>query len=236
MAMQATLSAEPRELIRKGANRKLRATGRVPAVLYGKNAEPTLMSVDAREAQRLFEQISVENTIIEIKLKGDKSQIRALVREVQVGALRPDLLHIDFYKIQAGVKLEVEIPINLLGIPNGVRNDGGVLEQVIHEVPVRCLPENIPEAIELDVTAMGINDTLHISDLPTLEGVEILLDGERTLCVVSIPRIIVEAAAAEPVVTEVIGAEKEEGAEGAEGADAAPPAKAPAERKGKDKD
>ena len=234
MAMQATLSAEPREAIRKGANRKLRATGRVPAVLYGKGAETVLMSVDAREAERLFQQISVENTIIEIKLKGDKSKIQALVREVQVAALRPDLLHIDFYKIQAGVKLEVEIPINLLGIPNGVRNDGGVLEQIFHQVPVRCLPENIPEAIELDVTAMGINDTLHISDLPIPDGVEILMDPARTLCVVSIPKIVVETVAAEPVVTEVIGAEKEEGAEGAEGAEAAPAAKAPAERKGKE--
>ena len=102
MAKQATLGAEPREGTKKGANRKLRATGRVPAVLYGKGAEPALLSVDAREAERLFQQISVENTIIDLKVKGDSSQIRALVREVQVQALRPDLVHIDFYKIQIG--------------------------------------------------------------------------------------------------------------------------------------
>ena len=216
MSTQVTLSAEPREGVRKGANRKLRATGRVPAVLYGKDHEPTLLSVDAREAERLFQQISVENTIIELKVKGDSSKIQALVREVQVGAVRPDLVHIDFYKVQAGVKLEVEVPVELVGIPNGVRQDGGVLEQVVHEVPVRCLPDQIPESISIDVTALGIDDSLHVSDLRVAEGVEILMDPERTLCVVHLPRAAEEAAApGEAPVTEVIG-EKAEGEESAE--------------------
>jgi large subunit ribosomal protein L25 len=214
MSIQATLNAEAREGIRKGANRKLRATGRVPAILYGKDHEPQLLSVNAREAERLFQQISVENTIIEIKLKGDSSKIQALVREVQVGAVRPNLVHIDFYKVQAGVKLEVDIPIELVGIPNGVRHDGGILEQVIHEVPVRCLPDQIPESIQIDVTALNINDSLHISDLKVAEGIEILMDPERTLCVVQIPRVIEEVApTTEAPVTEVIGAEKAEGEE-----------------------
>ena len=217
MSTQATLNAEIREGVRKGANRRLRATGRVPAILYGKDHEPTLLSVDAREAERLFQQISVENTIIELKVKGDSSKIQALVREVQVGAVRPDLVHIDFYKVQAGVKLEVEVPIELVGIPNGVRQDGGVLEQVIHDVPVRCLPDQIPESIQIDVTALMINDSLHISDLKVAEGVEILMDPERTLCVVQPPRAEEEPTApAEAPVTEVIGAEKAEGEESAE--------------------
>jgi large subunit ribosomal protein L25 len=218
MSTQATLNAEIREGVRKGANRRLRATGRVPAILYGKEQEPTLLSIDAREAERLFQQISVENTIIELKVKGDKSKIQALVREVQVGAVRPDLVHIDFYKIQAGVKLEVEIPLEFVGIPNGVRQDGGILEQVIHEVPVRCLPDQIPESIEIDVTALEINDSLHISDLKVAEGIEILMDPDRTICVVQVPRAIEEptAAAAEAPVTEVIGEVKPEGEEAAE--------------------
>jgi large subunit ribosomal protein L25 len=220
MSAQATLNAEVREGVRKGANRRLRATGRVPAVLYGKDHEPTLLSVDAREAERLFQQISVENTIIELKLKGDSSKIQALVREVQVGAVRPDLVHIDFYKIQAGVKLEVEIPLEFVGIPNGVRQDGGILEQVIHEVPVRCLPDQIPESITIDVTHLELHDSLHISDLKVAEGVEILMDSERTICVVQVPRAIEEPTAAptEAPVTEVIGEVKPEGEEAAEGA------------------
>ena len=208
MAIQATLNAEKRAGIRKGANRKLRATGHVPAILYGKGQEPLPLSVSAREAAHLFQQISVENTIIELTVEGE-DKIQVLVREVQVASVRPDLLHIDFYKIQKGVKLEVEVPVNLEGVPAGVRNEGGTLEQIIHEVPVRCLPDQIPEEISVDVTGLQIHDSLHISDLRAPEGVEILADPEQTLCIVSAPRLEVEPVPAEAPVTEVIGAEPE---------------------------
>jgi large subunit ribosomal protein L25 len=210
MSTEVRLSAEKREGVRKGANRKLRASGRVPAILYGKDVEPALLSVDARETERLFQQISVENTIIELKVKGDRTKTQALVREVQVEALRPALIHIDFYKIQKGVRLEVDIPVELLGIPNGVRNDGGILEQLIHEIPVRCLPDQIPESIEIDVTGLDLQESLHVSDLAIPEGVEMLMDLERTLCVVSVPRVIAEPEVAESVETEVIGDETPE--------------------------
>ena len=211
MSTAVILSAEKREGVRKGANRKLRASGRVPAILYGKDAEPALLSVDAREAERLFQQISVENTIIDLKVKGDRTKIQALVREVQVQALRPDLVHIDFYKIQKGVRLEVDIPVELSGIPSGVRNEGGILEQLLHEIPVRCLPDQIPESIEIDVTGLELQGSLHVSDLVIPEGVEMLMDTERTLCVVSAPRVVAEPETEEPIETEVIGAEAPEG-------------------------
>jgi len=216
MSMQATLNAEKREGVRKGANRKLRAAGRVPAILYGKDHDPTLLSVDACEAGTLFQQISVENTIIELKVKGDRSKIQALVREVQVSPARPDVLHIDFYKVQKGVKLEVEIPVTLEGIPNGVRHDGGVLEQLIHEIPVRCLPDQIPESLDIDVVGLNLHDSLHVSDLRVPEGIEVLLTAERTLCVVSAPRVVLEAAPAEPTGEEAEGAEPMAPAEGVE--------------------
>jgi large subunit ribosomal protein L25 len=209
MAIEAKLNAEKREGTRKGANRKLRAGGRVPAVLYGQGGEAMTLSLDAREATHLFQQISVENTIIELKVKGE-SDVQALVREVQVASLRADLIHVDFYKVQKGVKLEVEIPVELVGIPNGVRNDGGILEQVIHEVAVRCLPDQIPESIEIDVTGLELHGSLHISDLTVPEGIELLADPEQTLCIVSAPRLEVEPVAAEAPVTEVIGAEPTE--------------------------
>ena len=212
MAIKAMLNAEKREGIRKGANRKLRATGRVPAVLYGQGGEAVTLSVDAREATHLFEQISVENTIISLKVKGG-DDVQALVREVQVAAVRRDLVHIDFYKVQKGVKLEVNVPVELIGTAAGVRNDGGILEQVVHEVAVRCLPDQIPEKLEIDVTPLELHGSLHISDLSVPEGVEILDDPEQTLCVVSMPRLEVEpVAAGEEPVTEVIGAEPTEGA------------------------
>jgi large subunit ribosomal protein L25 len=209
MATKPTLNAEKREGIRKGANRKLRVTGRVPAVLYGQGGEAVTISVDAREATLLFQKISVENTIIDLKVKGGED-VQALVREVQAAALRADLVHIDFYKVQKGVKLEVEIPVELVGVPNGVRNDGGILEQIIHEIPVRCLPDAIPESISIDVTKIELNGSLHISDLQVPEGVEVLMEPTQTLCIVSAPRLEVEPVAAEATVTEVIGAEPAE--------------------------
>jgi large subunit ribosomal protein L25 len=216
MSTEVILSAEKREGIRKGANRKLRATGRVPAILYGKDEEPSLLSVDAREAERLFQQISVENTIIDLKVKGNRTKIQALVREVQVAALRPDLIHIDFYKIRKGVRLEVDIPLVLSGIPTGVRNDGGILEQLVHEIPVRCLPDQIPESIEIDVTGLDLQASLHVSDLTISEGIEVLVDLERTICIVSPPRVIAEPEPTEAVETTVIGAEESDGEDGGE--------------------
>ena len=100
--------------------------------------------------------------------------------------------------------------MELSGIPNGVRNDGGILEQLIHEIPVRCLPDQIPESIDIDVTGLDLQDSLHVSDLAIPEGVEMLMDLERTLCVVSVPRVIAEPEVAEPVDTEVIGDETTE--------------------------
>jgi large subunit ribosomal protein L25 len=211
MAIKATLGAETREGTRKGANRKLRATGRVPAVLYGQGGEAVNLSVNAREATHLFQQISVENTIINLQVKGGED-VQALVREVQVAAVRSDLVHIDFYKVQKGVKLEVNVPVELVGNAAGVRNDGGILEQVIHEVAVRCLPDAIPEKLEIDVTALELHGSLHVSDLTVPEGVEVLDDPEQTLCVVSAPRLETEPGApGEQPVTEVIGAVPGEG-------------------------
>ena len=218
MTTRAILNAQKRAGTRKAATRKLRATGRVPAVLYGKDQEPLTLSVDGHEATNLFQQISVENTIIDLKVEGDRENIRTLVREVQVASIRPDLVHIDFYRIREGVSVEVDIPIELAGVPGGVRNDGGILEQIVHELPVRCLPDNIPESIQVDVTPLQVHDSLHVGDLSVPEGVEVLIDPERTLCLVSAPRVEAEPTEVEEAPeTEVIGAEAAEEAPAEEG-------------------
>lgn len=218
MATRPTLNAEERLGTRKGAARKLRAIGRVPAILYGKDQEPVTLSVDAREATNLFQQISIENTIIDLRVQEDGERIQTLVREVQVASIRPDLVHIDFYRIQKGVRVEVDVPIELVGVPAGVRNDGGILEQVVHEIPVRCLPDNIPDSIRVDATHLQVYDSFHVADLRVGEGVEVLIDPGRTLCVVSAPRVEVESTGAEEVPeTEVIGAERTQDAPVEEG-------------------
>ena len=209
MTITKSLKASKREAAGKGAARKLRRTGRVPAVLYGKDMEAVTLSLDAMEVEHLFQAISVENTIVELEIEGEGESHQTLVREIQSHPYRYELVHIDFLRIQSDVAVDVEVPVELIGTPVGVKQSGGVLEQVIHELPVRCLPSLIPEFIEVDVSALDIDDSLHLSDLQLPEGVEATIDLDRTLCLVSAPRAAIEEGA--------------EGAEGVEPGEAAEP-------------
>ena len=188
MATNAKLNAQKREGTGKGVARKLRQSGRVPAVLYGRDLDAIHLSVDAQEAEYLFHSISVDNTIVQLKVEGEKDAFETLVREIQSHPWKANLIHIDFLRIQKGVAVDVDIPVNLVGVPKGVKMDGGVLEQTIHDLPVRCIPSAIPESIEVDVSALEINDVLHVSDIVLEEGVEILIPLDRTLCSVAPPR------------------------------------------------
>ncbi|MGD2068547.1 MAG: 50S ribosomal protein L25 [Gemmatimonadota bacterium] len=191
MATQVTLQAEKRTETGKGAARRLRALGRVPGVVYGRDEDTVSVSVDAKEAEHLFHAISVENTIVELEVEGLDGSFPTLVREIQVHPYKADLLHVDFYRIQAGVKVEVEIPISLLGVPEGVKQSGGVLQQVIHELPVSVLPSEIPESVEIDVTGLGMNEAIHVYDLDLGDEVEVLIDPDRTVASVVAPKALV---------------------------------------------
>lgn len=215
MSKNATLSASRRTDTGKGSARKLRAEGRVPGVVYGRDMEPVLVSVDSLEAVQLFQTISVENTIVQLSIEGEDGPLQTLVREIQTHPFRPALLHVDFFRIQAGKAVEVEIPIHLGGVPEGVKSQGGVLQQAVHDLPVRCLPASIPESYEVDVGHLMVGESLHVSDLPEMEGVEILLDPERTICSVIVPRALVEEVEEEEEALEaaLVGEEEEEGEE-----------------------
>jgi large subunit ribosomal protein L25 len=209
MTMTKSLTATKREGSGKGAARKLRRSGRVPAVLYGKDMDPVHLSVDAKEVEHLFHAISVENTVLDLRIDGQKGSHQILVREIQSEPDRPQTpVHIDFLRIQKDVKVDVEIPVNLVGVPVGVRMHGGVLEQIVHELPVRCLPSLIPESIDVDVSGLDLDDSIHVSDMGVVEGVEVTIDPTRTVCLVAAPRVEMEP---EPEEGEV--AEAEEGAE-----------------------
>ncbi len=221
MATQVSLKAERREGRGKGPARKLRADGRLPAVLYGAGADPLSLALSAHDTVHLFRSISVENTIINLEVEGEKAPVPTLVREIQTHPARPDLLHVDFLRIQSGVEVELAVPVHLEGSPVGVRDEGGVLEQSIHEIPVRCLPENIPESFEVDVTELEIGDAIRVEDIAIPEGVEILLDLDRTVCTVQPPTALVieEAVEEEELEAELVEGE-EEAAEEGEGAKA----------------
>lgn len=190
MTKNTELKALPRAETGKEVARRLRAQGRLPAVIYGKDMESRGISLDLQEAEYLFQRIAVENTIIDLLVDGEEEPIRTLIREIQTLPHKPSLLHVDFLRIQKGVALEVEIPVSLEGIPVGVRETGGILEQLINELRVKCIPSMIPEVVSLDVTGLAVGDAIHVREIDLGEGVEILVDPDRTVCSVQVPKVL----------------------------------------------
>lgn len=221
MSKLVTLKAARRSDTGKGAARKLRAGGKLPAIVYGAKADGTQaeamsLVLDNHETELLFRAISLENTIIQLEVEGERAPMPTLIREIQTHPFRPDILHVDFLRVQTGVELELEVPVRLEGTPTGVKDQGGVLEQVIYELPVRCVPSAIPEVFTADVSALEIGDSFHVSELEIPEGVAVLLDPERTLCSVQAPSVLAaddedEDEDEEP---EVIGEDDDEEVEG----------------------
>ncbi|HKJ01064.1 MAG TPA: 50S ribosomal protein L25 [Longimicrobiales bacterium] len=192
-----SLNATKRDGAGKGVARKLRQGGRVPAVMYGKDMDPVHLSIDAMEAVHLFHAISTDNTIVDLVVEGEKEPFPTLVREIQAHPHKHELVHVDFLRVQMGVAVEVEVPVELLGTPVGVKLHGGVLEHLVHEVPVKCIPSLIPESIQVDVSGLEIDDAVHLNELTFPEGVELLIDDDRTVCIVAAPRAVVEEEAEE---------------------------------------
>jgi len=192
MTITKSLKATKRDGTGKGVARKLRQSGRVPAVLYGSGLDALHLTLDAMEVEHLFAAISVENTIVELDIEGEKQTQQTLVREIQAHPVKNSLVHVK------GVAVDVEVPVHLVGTPIGVKQHGGVLEQIIHEIEVRCIPSMIPESFEVDVSGLDIDDALRVSDLVFEEGVTPTIEKERTVCQVAPPRAVaVEGEVAE---------------------------------------
>ena len=209
MDKQATLDAQDREAFGRNAVRRLRRDGMVPAVMYGHGEDPRSLMVPERELAHLLGRISVENTLVDLKVGAGKAQ-KVLIREVQRHPWRTDILHVDFFQIQADEEIKVNVPLRLEGTPYGVRNSGGILQQSRYELEVQCLPSDIPEVFVHDVSDLDIGDVLHISDLNTGNIVP-LEDPELTICTVVPPTVIQvteeeeELAELEEMEPEVIG-------------------------------
>jgi large subunit ribosomal protein L25 len=190
----AQLSATPRDGTGKGAARTLRAEGRIPAVIYGHGRDPQALAIDNRELEKLLSRISAESTVIDLALDGKTA--RTLIREIQRHPFKRQILHVDFQELVAGEKVTVRIPIVLTGVPDGVRQEGGVLDQTLRELEVEVDPANIPNHIEIDVTPLGIGNSIHVRDIKLPEGAEYMGDEDASVCVVSAPRAVVETVAA----------------------------------------
>ena len=214
----ANLSAKKRTDSGKGAARKLRSAQQIPGIIYGHSREPQMLALDWRELERLLERVSPETTVIELDIDGTTS--RTLIREIQRHPFKRQVLHVDFLELVAGERVMVDIPLVLVGIPAGVRNSGGILDQVMREVTVEVDPASMPNHIDVDVSALEVNESLHVSNLVVPPGVEIQDEPDATVCVVAAPRVEAEPEApaaeaetegAEP---ELIRKEKEEEEEG----------------------
>lgn len=193
------LNATPRNSSGKGPARTLRSAGQIPGVVYGHAREPQPLTLNTREFEKLLSHISAESTVIELSLDGQTT--KTLIREIQRHPFKRQILHVDFQELVAGEKVQVNIPIVLIGIPEGVRASGGVLDQTLRELSIRVDPSSIPDHIEVDVSGVLIGHSIHVSELQLPEGVEVLNDAEAPVCVVAAPRAVVEevAAVAEPV-------------------------------------
>src|SRR2546427_439049 len=200
MAQTVSLSANPRQATGKGAARQARFGGKVPAVIYGHGRDTQPLELEAKALEKALQGVEPASTIIELAVDG--KTVKTLIREIQRHPIRPDIIHVDFYEIHATEKVKLKVPVHLVGNPDGVRNAGGVLDQVTREVEIEVLPENIPDRVELDVNALKIGDSLHVRDL-TIPNAKILTEADLTIATVVPPRAEKVAAPTPEAATEV---------------------------------
>jgi large subunit ribosomal protein L25 len=212
------LSVEVREHTGKGMGRRLRAGGRIPAILYGRGRESVPISLDPRLLEKLLATSDAGmNTLIDLAVAGrsDLAGKVVLVKELQRHPVRGSLLHADFYEVDLTKTIEVSVPIHVVGTAAGVALDGGILDQALRELEIECLPRAIPDQIDVDVSALMIGQSIHVRELALPEGVKLLSDPDLSVVSVVAPaaEIVPEVAAAE-VAPEVEGEVPAEGAEG----------------------
>jgi len=200
-----TLKAEIRTKTGKGAARKERALGKVPGVVYGEGNDPVAFTVSDYELTQMITKSTKSSIILDLVLN-DEDTRKVLLSEIQTDPVSSDILSVDFLQISMDREIIIQVPIDLKGIPDGVKNQGGILQPIRRVVEISCLPGDIPDNIILDVSEMVIGDTMHVEDVK-LEGVSILEDPHLSICTVVAPTVVKE---------KVEGEEGEELAEGEE--------------------
>jgi large subunit ribosomal protein L25 len=194
---QITVQSNVRELKGKGPNRRLRVAGKIPAVLYGHKSQNMALEVDPKDIFKILHSDSGENTIFQLQVPG-KEKINCLIKEYQLEPVSHRLLHADFYEVAMDEVLEVDVPLEVIGEAYGVKTEGGLLDIVHRELRVECLPGDIPENIEVDVTELKIGDHIRVKDLKISEKIKILDDPETVVVAVEHPRAEEPVAAAVP--------------------------------------
>jgi len=227
---RVSLEAKRRDGTGTNRVRKLRLQGLVPAVVYGRGREPMPVIVEGKALRASLHTHAGLNVLIDLSIvDGSRSAATVMVREIQRGMFKRDIIHVDFHTIDLSEKVEAHVPLVFTGQAKGVVDDGGVLEIQLREVVVECLPTQIPESIEIDISALGVGDSLHVSDIKLPSEVTLVTSAEGAVATVVMPKEIEEvapAAAAAPEAAAVEGAVPEAAAEGKPAEKAAEPVKA----------
>lgn len=218
------LNAFPRAAGRRAGAKKLRESGRIPAVIYGRQVQPQKLELKAKEMEDLIHHSISENLLVDLSIKDDagRPQRLALVQEVQHHPLSGKILHVDFHEIAPDEKVIVSVPLETIGEAEGVKTDGGVLEHVLFKIRVRGLAKDLPEVLTVDVSHLKIGEAVKLGEIKTPAGVELVGDKQIPVIAVAAPRTeeeeaaeAAEAAAAAAGEVEMIKEKKEEGEEGA---------------------
>jgi large subunit ribosomal protein L25 len=219
MAQQANLQAVTRSQTGKGAARRLRGEGKIPGVIYGHDRPAEAVTIETAALAKTLVGISATTTILDVVVDG-RAPVKALIREMQRDPLRPaQILHLDLYEVRADETVTLEVPIHLVGIPDGVRNFGGVLDHVLRELEIEVLPADIPERVELDVTSLTIGHSVFVRDIQIAKA-RVLNDPDTPVATVVAPRteeapaVVEEPVVAEPELIRKPKAEAEGEAEG----------------------
>jgi large subunit ribosomal protein L25 len=207
-----TLCSFLREKVGKNTNKKLRRQGLVPSILYGRDIESIPIKIKEKEFKQIIEK-SGQNVIINLEvIKNEtKDTFTVMIKEVQIHPLTSKFLHIDFQKISLEEKMVVTVPVHLIGESKGVK-EGGILDQIIRDIEVKCLPTKIPQNIEIDVSELNIGDVIYVKDIKPPEDVEIVTEKEEVIVTVLAPAVVEVAEEVKPEeekVPEVVEKEKE---------------------------
>lgn len=211
---EVVIKAKPRDRRGKEQAKKLRREGIIPAVVYGAEMSPLSLEVEAKSFHALLRSGLGENVIITLNIDDQKNgEKKVLIREVQRDPVWGNILHLDFQEISLSKKLTIKVPIHLVGTPIGVQQDGGILQHVLRELEVECLPTDIPDKIEVDVANLKIGDSIHVGDVKLEKG-QLLTDPQGSIVSVVPPTVFKEPEAAPTAAVEepeVITEKKEEG-------------------------
>jgi large subunit ribosomal protein L25 len=222
------LEVQPREATGTNVCRRMRRQGLVPGNVYGLDRPPFKVAVNPRRIDDVLRLGSGVNTVFQLTLVGEQRTREAMIKELQRDPVSDRPLHVDFIRVDPTKKVTVSVPVRLIGVPEGVKNEGGIVDFVQREVKLECLPTDIPEHLDVDVSALHMNQYVSVSDLRVDEGVKLVEDPTQILAVVTAPRA--EEAPTEEAAVAAEGAE----AAAPEGGEAAPAA-ADAERKAEKK-